>query len=71
MATWMDLEIIILSEVSQRQHHTVHLHMETKKITKLTEKVDQKSGCQGLIGRGNREMLFKKIQIVTYKINKI
>ena len=33
-ATWMDLEIIILSEVSQGETNTIwyHLHVESKKI---------------------------------------
>ena len=32
-ATWMDLEIIILSEVSQTETNVLyHLHMEAKKI---------------------------------------
>ena len=32
-ATWMDLEIIILSEISQRKAHTTlyHLYVESKK----------------------------------------
>ena len=30
-ATWMDLEIIILSEVSQREKNSIYLSVESKK----------------------------------------
>ena len=37
VATWMDLEIIILSEVSQRKKgkHHVSLYVESKKMIKM------------------------------------
>ena len=36
-ATWMDLEIVTLSEVSQRKAHTplYHLHVESKKMIQM------------------------------------
>ena len=36
-ATWMDLEVIILSEVSQRKTNIIwyHLHVESKKMTQM------------------------------------
>ena len=55
VATWMDLESIMLSEISQRKTNTVyHLHVESKKYSKLvniTEKQahryrEQTSGYQ-------------------------
>ena len=34
-ATWMDLEIIILSEVSQTQKDKYHLYVESKKMVQM------------------------------------
>ena len=60
--TWMDLEGIMLSKISQRKTNTVrsHLYVESKntKKVKLIE-TDKERGCQGLrvgdIGRGWRK----------------
>ena len=43
-ATWMDLEGIMLSEISQRKKNTVwyHLHVESKKHNKLVNKTIKK-----------------------------
>ena len=36
-ATWMDLEVVILSEVSQRKTNTIlhHLHVESKDMVQM------------------------------------
>ena len=39
-ATWMDLEIIILSEVSQAEKDKYHLQAESRKITQLIYKTE-------------------------------
>ena len=42
-ATWMDLEIIILSEVSQRKTNTIyHLYVESKKMIQMSLGTKQK-----------------------------
>ena len=43
-ATWMDLEIIILSEVSQRKRNTIqyHLYVESKKMAQMSLFTKQK-----------------------------
>ena len=61
-ATWTDLEIIILSEVSQRKTSTIwyHLYVESKvwhKWTFLKKKQthrcrEETYGCQGGVGVG-------------------
>ena len=40
-ATWMDLEDIMLSEISQRQKNTAwyHLHVESKKYNKVVNTI--------------------------------
>ena len=41
--TWMDLEIIILSEVSQRKTNTIyHLYVESKKMIQMSLGTKQK-----------------------------
>ena len=42
--TWMDLEGIMLSEISQRKTHTIwfHLYVESKKYNKLVNKTKKK-----------------------------
>ena len=56
-AIWMDLEMIILIEVSQRKTNIIwyHLYVESKKIgtneptykTEIVTDVENKHGCQG------------------------
>ena len=41
-ATWMDLEIIILSEVSQTEKDKYHLYVESKKMIKMNLFTKQK-----------------------------
>ena len=56
--TWMDIEIIILREVSQKKTNTIcyPLYMESKyeanKLIYETETGSQTCGCQGWSGRG-------------------
>ena len=60
-ATWMDLEGIVLSEISQRKTNTVwyHLYVESKKYNKLVNIIkkpthrEQTSGYQWEGERGN------------------
>ena len=42
-ATWMDLEIIILSEVSQTKTNIIcyHLYMESKKVIQMNKFIRQ------------------------------
>ena len=41
-ATWMDLESIMLSEISQTKTNTVHrLHVESKKYNKLMNRTEE------------------------------
>ena len=66
-ATWMNLEIIILSEISQSKTNTIwyHLYVESKKITQVSFFTQQKQthryrkqtyGYQrGKIGEGGRK----------------
>ena len=41
-ATWMDLEIIILSEVSQTEKDKYHLYVESKKMIQMNLFTKQK-----------------------------
>ena len=47
---WMDLENIMLSEVSQSEkdrHHMTHSHVESNEQNKLTNKIKQDTWIQG------------------------
>ena len=62
-ATWVDLEIIILSKVNQKEKDK-YLYVETKirhKWTYIWNKTDpqieQTCGCQGRVGKGRIESL--------------
>ena len=44
-ATQIDLEIIILSEVSHRQISWYHLHVESKKMIQMNLRIKQKQGA--------------------------
>ena len=49
-ATWMDLEIIILSEFRERQiSYNNHLHVESKKIIQLNLFTKQKDSQADII----------------------
>ena len=41
-ATWMDLEIVILSEVRQRKTNRYHLYVESKKRLQMNLSTKQK-----------------------------
>ena len=41
-ATWMGLEIILLSEVSQTEKDKYHLYMESKKVVQMNLFIEQK-----------------------------
>ena len=78
-ATWMDLEIIILSEVSQKdKYHTIS-HVESKKMiqmnlfTKQTDSQTQKTNLWLPKGKGggwiNQDFVINRYTTV-YKIDK-
>ena len=58
-ATWLDLEIIILSEVSQRKTNIVwyHLYVESKKSD--TNELIYKTETDSLMDVGNKLMVTK------------
>ena len=45
-ATWIDLEIIILCEVSQTENDRYHLHVEYKRMIQMKLFTKQKRICR-------------------------
>ena len=77
-ATWVDMEGIMLSEISQRKTNTVYyLYVESKKYNKLTKEAGSQINREKLVvTSGESERGWSKIgaeneqaQTITYKIS--
>ena len=68
--TWMNLEDLMLSEISQTQKDTsckYHLHEEFEKNKFELRNREQNSGCQGMEGGGNGGEVDQRVQNFSYK----
>ena len=74
-ATWMDLEGIMLSEISQRKSNTIsyYLYVESKKYNKLVNKTKKKHTHRErenkpVFTSGQREGAIQDLGIIRYKL---